>query len=168
HLRSPHQTLAPQGFDRPLDSRRLLISVELQQAVFFSRHKSKASARPLASGSLSTARASARLLLAQFVSRSKASARPAAERVTSLLVQRSNQETPRKQSIPRRTCTKILRGDESSVYDSSAVGGNAIRFACRSSVASEAKSRPTGSDRVVLEHSSDWEPSCRSSGGCSA
>ncbi|SRR5579885_3769414 len=71
------------------------------------------------------------------------------QRVTSLLVQRSNQETPRKQSLPRRTCTKILRGDESSVYDSSAAGGNAIRFACRSLVASEAKSRPTRSGRVV-------------------
>src|SRR5579883_390290 len=54
-----------------------MISVEPQQAVFFSSHKSKASARPQA------------------------------ERVTSLLVQRSNQETPRKQSLPRRTCTKF-------------------------------------------------------------
>jgi hypothetical protein len=51
------------------------------------------------------------------------------ERVTSLLVQRSNQETRSEQNIPRRSFTKALGRDEGSMYNSVVPDRNVVRFA---------------------------------------
>src|SRR5579884_2798836 len=141
---SPSQWSMPLRLVTPLP-----ISAEIQSAArwrvrvaregscsFLEAHPAIFRSRP-ASGSLSTA---------------KASARPLAARVTFLCSckEKSPKESTVKQSIPRRTCTRTLRTDENSTQNSAVPGRTAFRFACDRRPECEANGVPSWNDRVVL------------------
>jgi hypothetical protein len=94
---------------------------------------------------------------------SKASTRPAGERVTSLLVQRSNQENTFRASTPQEELHKGFDRDEGSMYNSVISYGELARFACRvtsKSETSEANTVPIWNDRVVHGTCIRWQSFC--------